>query len=549
MTDDQGLAQPDPSVGIDPLSSAAGSTPATESETRYRALFERSPDALLVESEDGLILDANPAARRLFGGDLVGRHVDDLVEGGRRDIDTRSLEFRRHGVVNHIGIGRRLDGSTFPKEVDLHPLAIEGEASVLAIVRDLTERTRLQAELIQAQKMEAIGLLVAGVAHELNNPLASIVAFSQLLRTDPQLPEDLRRQAEMLVQEANRTRVIVQNLLDFARARPAERLPTHLRPLVDSVLVLQSYSFGKGGLQVVLDIPDDLPPILVDRAQMQQVLINLTVNAAQAIHDSGTGGTLRIAAATVERLKGWPVVRIEVSDDGPGVAADLRDRLFVPFVTSKAPGKGTGLGLSVSLGIVAGHGGTLQHEPGPGGAGATFVIELPLGSGTVDTTEPSGFAGLASAAIGESDPGARTVPISTTQAAGDGSDQQPIRVLVLDDEQAIREFLGRALRRAGYEPVLAPTGAAALEYVRSTPPDAILCDHRMAGMNGTEFHDAVAAISPELGRRFAFMSGDVLNRELRAFATSRGILLLAKPFDIATVGRTVAALLETKPAS
>ena len=548
MTDDEGHAQPDPSVDDGALSSAAGRTPATESETRYRALFERSPDALLVESDDGLVLDANPAARRLYGGDLVGRHVDDLVGGGRRDIDTRSQEFRQHGVVNHIGNGRRLDGSTFPSEVDLHPLAIEGEASVLVFVRDLTERTRLQAELIQAQKMETIGLLVAGVAHELNNPLASIVAFSQLLRTDPQLPEDLRRHAETLVQEANRTRVIVQNLLDFVRARPAERLPTGLRPLVDSVLVLQSYSFGKGGLQVILDIPDDLPPILVDRAQIQQVLINLTVNAAQAIQDSGIGGTLRIAATSAERPDGWPVVRIEVSDDGPGVDTDLTDRLFVPFVTSTAPGKGTGLGLSVSFGIVTGHGGTLHHQPGPGGIGATFVIELPLGSGTADTHEPRGFAGLASAAIGERELVERTAPTSTTSVDGDGTSRRPIRVLVLDDEQAIREFLGRALRRAGYEPVLAPTGPAALEYVRSSPPDAILCDHRMAGMSGTEFHDAVAAISPELGRRFAFMSGDVLNPELREFAASRGILLLAKPFDIATVSRTVAALFETRPA-
>jgi PAS domain S-box-containing protein len=519
------------------------------SETRYRALFERSPDALLVESEDGVVIDHNPAARRLYGGDLVGRQVDDLVEGGRRDIDLRSDEFREHGVVNHTGVGRRLDGSTFPKEVDLHPLAIEGEARVLTIVRDMTERTRLQAELIQAQKMEAIGLLVAGVAHELNNPLASIVAFSQLLRTDPQLPEDLRRQAEMLVQEANRTRVIVQNLLDFARGRPAERLPTELRPLVDSVLVLQSYSFGKTGLEVILDIPPDLPPILVDRAQIQQVLVNLTVNAAQAIHDAGRGGTLRIAARTADRADGERVVRIEVSDDGPGVAPDLLDRLFMPFVTTKAPGKGTGLGLSVSFGIVTGHGGTLQHQPGPGGVGATFVIELPLSpdSEAAGIAIPSGFAGLASAAIGETEATERATPVSRPESDGDRPSAQPIRVLVLDDEAAIREFLGRALRRAGYEPILAPTGSAALDIIRTSPPDAILCDHRMAGMNGTEFHDAVAATSPELGRRFAFMSGDVLNPELREFATSRGILLLAKPFDIATVGRTVAALLGAEP--
>jgi two-component system response regulator GlrR len=122
-------------------------------------------------------------------------------------------------------------------------------------------------------------------------------------------------------------------------------------------------------------------------------------------------------------------------------------------------------------------------------------------------------------------------------------------VLVLDDESAIREFLGRALRRAGYEPMLAASGAMALDMIRAEPPDAILCDHRMAGMNGTAFHDAVAGIAPRLGRRFAFMSGDVLNPELREFAKARGILLLGKPFDLASVGRTVAALLEAQPAT
>jgi PAS domain S-box-containing protein len=525
------------------------------SETRYRSLFERAPDALMVETTDGSIVDANPAAHRLYGGDPVGRHVDELIADGYRAVDPLGAEFRQRGVVNHAAVGRRPDGSTFPAEVDLHAIDIDGESRILVIVRDVTERTRLQGELVQAQKMEAIGQLVAGVAHELNNPLASIVAFSQLLRTDPQLPEDLRVQAEMLVQEANRTRVIVQNLLDFARARPAERVATALRPLVDGVLALQSYSFGKDGLEVVVDIPADLPPIRLDRAQMQQVLVNLTVNAAQALSASGQRGTLRIAAETIEREDGGSFVRIEVSDDGPGVPPELTDRLFMPFVTTKAPGRGTGLGLSVSFGIVAGHGGTLRHEPGRGGLGASFVIELPLAPGEASEEAPAGFAGLASAAIGETSDTferpqpARPVHGSTGQGAPPQPADRPMRVLVLDDETAIREFLGRALRRAGYEPLLAPTGAEALEMIRHESPDAILCDHRMAGMNGTEFHDAVAATDSELSRRFAFMSGDVLNPELREFATARGILLLAKPFDIATVGRTVAALLGSDPAA
>jgi len=515
------------------------------SESRYRALFERSPDALLVETVDGVVLDANPAAERTYGGDVTGRHVDELIEGPKAKVDAASDAFRRHGVTNHPGIGRRLDGSTFPTEVDLHALDIGGERRILSIVRDVTERQRLLAELVQAQKMEAIGQLVAGVAHELNNPLASIVAFSQLLRTDPQLPQDLRHQADMLVQEANRTRVIVKNLLDFARARPAERVATDLRPLVDSVVDLQSYSFGIGGLQVVVDIPADLPPILLDRSQFQQVLVNLTVNAAQAIHEAGRPGTLRIVARSSVEPDGQGVVRIEISDDGPGVPPELLDRLFMPFVTTRAPGRGTGLGLSVSFGIVAGHGGTLRHEPGPGGVGATFIIELPVGAvpeAHVPTHSPVAPTPAHSPAA--LDPmGVDPAPADVEPPA------RPMRVLVLDDEPAIREFLGRALRRAGYEPILAPTGPAALEMIEDEQPDAILCDHRMAGMNGTEFHDAVAAAAPALAHRFAFMSGDVLNPELKAFATSRGILLLAKPFDIATVGQTVAALLGSKPAA
>ncbi len=406
----------------------------------------------------------------------------------------------------------------------------------------------LQDEIVrQAQKMEAIGLFVAGVAHELNNPLAAIVGFSHLIRTDPDLPADLRHQADLLVEEANRTRVIVQNLLDFARQSPPERIETDLRPLVDSVISLQSFILSGNSLSVEVDIPADLPRLSIDRSQIQQVLVNLTVNAAQAISELGRPGRIRIEARPLQSEAG-PMVRIAIADDGPGVAASMRDRLFVPFVTSKEPGKGTGLGLSVSFGIVAGHLGTLRHEPNPGG-GAVFVMELPIARGS-----PDGEAGdeptRGGDAVREGGPAAQLAsapppPVAAPPAAAEPAHEPGARrrVLILDDEPSIREFLARVLSRAGYEPVLATTGQAALEIVAADPPAAILCDHRMAGMSGTEFHDAVAATHPELGRRFAFMSGDVLNPELRAFAAKRGVQLLAKPFDIATVGATVSRLL------
>jgi two-component system NtrC family sensor kinase len=227
-----------------------------------------------------------------------------------------------------------------------------------------------------------------------------------------------------------------------------------------------------------------------------------------------------------------PIVRIEVADDGPGVPATVADRLFVPFVTSKPPGSGTGLGLSVSFGIVMAHGGTIRHERTQGG-GATFVVELPVPEEPV-----SGAADPAAPATGA----AREGGPAGAPMAGAGA-----RVLVLDDEPPIREFLGRTLERAGYEPVLAATAPEALEIIRTRPPDAILCDHRMAGMDGIAFLAAAVRLDPTLAGRFAFMSGDVLNPELRDAADARGVLLLAKPFDIAAVDGIVRTLLAGSP--
>ena len=380
---------------------------------------------------------------------------------------------------------------------------------------------RLQHELIQAQKMEAIGQLVSGVAHELNNPLAAIIAFSQLIRRDPRLPEDLRHDADLLVQEADRTRRIVQNLLDFARQRPPERHPTPLRPLVQSIVDLQSYLITSSGVEVVIDIPDNAPPVPLDRAQLQQVLLNLTLNAVQAMRTTGRGGRLTIGAS----IDG--AARIRIADTGPGVAPENRGRLFVPFFTTKEPGEGTGLGLAVSFGIVAAHGGRLTYEPTDAG-GAAFVIELPLVSpDPIPATAPPDPA-LATATP-------EPPPTPDPDAA------RP-RVLVLDDEPSIRRFLAKALDQAGFEAVLTESGSEALEAIGQQAFDAVLCDHRMAGMSGTEVYDAATSLRPEMRERFVFMSGDVLNPELRDFAESHGVALLAKPFELETVGRTVREL-------
>ena len=517
------------------------------SEERYRTLFEQSPDALLVETLDGFVVDANPAAARLFRQDreaLVGLHVQDIAEIDDVQLAEQRATVMRAGRATFASRGRRPDGTTFPQEVELTRIDVGSEARLLVLVRDVAESQRVHAELLQAQKMEAIGQLVAGVAHELNNPLAAIIAFSQLIRRDVRLPDDMRHDADLLTQEADRTRRIVQNLLDFARQRPPERYPTSIRTLVESVLSLQSYSIGASLITVDLDVPADLPAVWIDRAQMQQVVLNLTLNAIQAIRGSKSSGRIQITARQVEgEPEVGPSLRLSIVDDGPGVAPEHRSRLFIPFFTTKEPGDGTGLGLSVSFGILAAHGGRLEYEPGPGGTGAAFVMELPIETGRNgggdDPIGPEGSVAVvapavSAATVGESPPGES--PTTDSRATA--------RVLVLDDEPSIRAFLARVLASAGYEGVIASDGPEAIDEVRAGDFAAILCDHRMAGMTGTEVYEAIVALRPELARRFVFMSGDVLNPELRGFASERGIALLAKPFDIDTVRRTVHDVVE-----
>jgi PAS domain S-box-containing protein len=638
------------------------------SEERYRTLFEESPDALLVTALDGTVLDANEAAVRMYRvnrGEALGRYIGQLICADEREMARRRQIVWAQGRGTFQDRGRRPDGSEFPVEVEVRVVELGGQRRFLHLMRDLSDQDRLQRELLQAQKMEAIGQLVSGVAHELNNPLAAIIAFSQLLRSDDRLPDDMKHDAGLLVQEADRTRRIVQNLLDFARARPPERRPISIKTLVQSVLELQSYALSTNRIQVKLDIPDTLPPVDLDRAQMQQVLLNLTINAIQAMrgrdrknppHLWVSSSRIRsrpgsLAPGAVRPLDDGDRVRITIRDDGPGVPESARARLFDPFFTTKQPGDGTGLGLSVSFGIVAAHGGHLWYEPGPGGVGSSFILELPVTARNLDDMtkggEPAtadllspyvgpahalaalaaeGAVAEAEGAVAEAEgavepameaapaggargpargtrgqrPAARgaakdpdagltkrkpaahaasptrapvpsgatspvppsppslgTAParvgpngaaVAAPPPAGPGErppqgERSPgprrPRVLALDDEPSIRAFLLKALTGAGLECVPFQDGAQALDGVREMDFDVMLIDHRMAGMSGTEFYEAAVEIRPKLAQRAVFMSGDVLNPDLRGFATQRRIRLLAKPFDIDTAIRVV----------
>jgi PAS domain S-box-containing protein len=565
------------------------------SEDRYRTLFEESPNAMLVSALDGTVLDANEAAVRLYRvsrGEVLGRYFGQLICADEREMARRRQIVWAQGRGTFSDRGRRSDGFEFPVEIEVRIVELGGQRRFLQLVRDLSDQEKLQRELLQAQKMEALGQLVSGVAHELNNPLAAIIAFSQLLRGDKRLPEDMKHDAGLLVQEADRTRRIVQNLLDFARARPPERRPTGIGVLVQSVLELQSYALSANRIQVQVDIPAFLPEVELDRAQLQQVLLNLTINAIQALrgHEQKTPARLWVTAALVKPKSSTGVaknekllrdvqrVRITVRDNGPGVPESARPRLFDPFFTTKQPGEGTGLGLSVSFGIVTAHLGHLWYEPGPGKVGSSFIIELPVTARTIDerglteALDPDprrgesgplpGVKSAKAAAAGKSvapgpslaltpavsPPVTAEDPAAPSQAMPLGTEERPHetrrpRVLALDDEPSIRAFLRKALAVAGMDCSPFQNGAEALEGMRDTDFDVLLVDHRMAGMSGTEFYEAAIESRPGLARRVVFMSGDVLNPDLRGFATQHGIRLLAKPFDIDAAIRVVREVL------
>lgn len=498
------------------------------SEARYRTLFEASPDAYLLCTLEGTIIEANGAANELYGAPLVGLAVGDFL-----DLDPNEVQRRRDGVdrgeqQRYAGTGRRADGSRFPRETEASLVLIEKDERYLVIVRDLTERQRLQTELVQAQKMETVGILVSGVAHELNNPIASIIGLSTIIGRDPGLSTDLRESAALLAAEAQRAGQIVGTFLDFVRSRPPERHPTPLGPLLETVRELQSFS-QKDGVEWVIEVQPGLPRVAMDRSQIQQVLINLTTNAIQAMLADRPTGRLEIAARHGPPGDGRPTVRITVTDDGPGVAVFDRSKLFVPFFTTKAPGQGTGLGLPVSFDIVRRHDGALTYEPAPGGRGARFIVELPVEAPSSARTRP-----LPTRAAGKAGRGT---------ALGGAGRRRP-RALILDDEESIRTFLRKALTAAGFEVVVAADGQTAVSAVRAGPIDVALVDHRMPGMTGIDAYEEAVAARPELAGRWLFMSGDVLNPDLQSFAEAHSLPLLAKPFDLATVNRVVGEIVE-----
>lgn len=445
--------------------------------------------------------EAEPAAIRPLAPE---RFVEPEARGAFLD------QLRRDGAVTDYLLRlRRADESPFWVEItadlDDDP---DGKGQRLALlVRDVSERRRREEQgrdiynqVLQAEKLAALGQTVSGVAHELNNPLATILTISERL-AGRSLDKPVRRGVKTILQESERAAKIVRNLLTFARKRHTTRSMVEVNQVVRETLALRAYEQRVSNITTIDGLAAGLPPVFGDPHHLKQVLLNLIINAEQAMLAARGHGTL-VLRSWYEAERG--TVILELNDDGPGVPEEVQSKIFEPFFTTKDVGKGTGLGLTVAYAIVEDHGGRIRVESTPG-EGASFLVELPAG---------------------EAD--ARPAPERKEQPAGGGG----AAVLVVEDEPALANAVAEALEDAGYWVDHAADGQKALECVQQAVYDVVVCDLKMPRMDGRAFYLEVARTAPRLARRIVFVTGDVAGTDAARFLEDTGCRWLAKPFRL-----------------
>lgn len=377
-------------------------------------------------------------------------------------------------------------------------------ADMVVELKDVHER------LAHTEKMSALGMLISGVAHELNNPLTSVLGYAELLR-DGEVSPRRGKMLDTIGREARRAGKIVNNLLTFSRKRKPSKRLVAINEIVKDVLEFRAYEQSVVNICVVEDLAGDLPPILADPHQLHQVFLNLVTNAEQAISEAGRPGRITIRT---ERREG--TIRVLVGDDGPGIHPDHLKQVFVPFFTTKEVGRGTGLGLSICYGIVHEHGGTIEVQSREGN-GSIFTVELPVADAIPAVPPP--------------DPTAASPVAAVVEGRG--------RLLVVDDEPDIVELVTLYFESLGWQVSSATDGRKALEVLESRTFDALIVDLRMPGMDGAEFYRTLARSRPELAARVVFATGDVGDTDSARFIEQTGAELVHKPFDLQTLERVV----------
>jgi len=506
------------------------------SEERYRDLFANAYDLIFTLDRQLRILSINKVGSVLTGyaeEQLRGRPLREIAAADAWDeAEPRFADLLMGHPIQPFELQlRRHDDERVLLEVSARLVNDRGKArSIHCIARNLTERRRLEEQLIHSEKLSAIGQLVAGVAHELNNPLTSISGYTQLMLRDTGLRDEVRSDLKHINIQADRAARIVQNLLVFAREHKPERRMVNLNEEFRNTLSLRSYQLRVDNITVLNQVETELPMTVADPFQIQQVMLNLINNAHQAMTERGGPGilTLRTFVTTLPAADNGtttpPMVVLSVGDNGVGIPARDLKRIFDPFFTTKPVGQGTGLGLSICFGIVQEHGGRIWAESELD-VGTTVYVALPL----LNDTDVLDGEALIDGGVDESE--ARLT----------------CHVLVVDDEEPVANLLARLLRELGHQPTVVNSGIEALELIAREQFDLILSDVKMPGMSGFELHQTIKQTNPELAARLVFVTGDMLSAATQARIAQSGNPYIAKPFAIERLETLVRALLSQRP--
>ena len=479
-------------------------------------------------------LSANPHLKTIFGypPETAESLVQPFAVSRFVDLQARTLfieRLAREGVVtDHLLRLRRVDGGPIWVEVsasasysasnrrapnrrgDEPTGSSAATLHVEALIRDVSERKKLddqsrdgRYQLLQAEKMAALGQTISGVAHELNNPLATILSWAERL-AERNVDDKTRQGLEVILAESERAARIVRNLLTFARKRQTTRAMVDLNQVVRETLALRAYEQKVSNLKVVEALSSGVPEVFADGHQIKQVLLNLVINAEQACIGANGRGTI-VVRTSHDADRGSAV--LEVNDDGPGIAEEKQGRVFDPFFTTKEVGQGTGLGLTVAYAIVQEHSGRIWLSSS--NAGTSFFVELPVSGQHLNA------------------PAARAAqqPISLEAFKG-------LRVLVVEDEPALAVAVSEALEDAGFTVDRAGDGEQGLTRLTEANYDLIVCDLKMPRIDGMQFYRAMAAATPALARRVIFVTGDVAGTDAERFLEETACRWLSKPFRL-----------------
>ncbi len=499
----------------------------SRSQKEWETTFDAMQDCVSVHDTTGRVSRANlTLARRLKSAPpaVIGKLCSEIYDpAGAQAEPCRHM----HALETEPLLVEELElpamGGTFQISVSPWYDKHNRLAGTIHVAKDVSHEKFLQQQLIQSEKLSAIGELISGIAHELNNPLTGVMGYSQLLQLRKDIDERAKDSLLKINNLALRCQRIVQNLLSFARKQKPERTPCDINDILESTVELRSYELQVNNIEIVRQLDRSLPKTVADGHQLQQVFLNILTNAEYAMLDAHGKGTLTIRTSTDPTNDR---ITIEVADDGPGIPEAHLTRIFDPFFTTKEVGKGTGLGLSLSYGIIKEHGGNIYARSRLG-EGSTFVIELPI---ITNLQEESGLP-----------------PQLLPQAIHFENLVRNKRILVVDDEKYILDFFVEVFRIFPMQVDTADDGKVALEKILCTKYDIVFTDFKMPNMSGKELFHSIKDQRPDLLKRIIFVTGDTVSTETRSFFETTGNRYLAKPFKIEEVKEVIQQTLESQP--